>query len=240
MRALSDYKYLIFDVDDTLLNFYSAYINAQEDIAKKLGIEDSDEYRQLDEKCGWKAWKESGLENTEAQDVQENYHVYYYQYIKRHFSYLAQELKIEVDIDELVDYYVESISASKELMEQDTLQVYMELAKKYKLVLATNGMEVIQKPRISEFIPFTFKTYISEEVGHIKPSKSYFDFIIQDLGCEIKDCLMIGDSMTNDIIGAKEMGMDVCYYNIKKKAKAEGFAVDYEIHKISELKEILL
>ena len=38
MRALSDYKYLIFDVDDTLLNFYSAYINAQEDIAKKLKI----------------------------------------------------------------------------------------------------------------------------------------------------------------------------------------------------------
>lgn len=52
MMTLSKYKYLIFDVDDTLLNFYSAFQKAQEDMAKKLGIKYSDEYRQLDDKCG--------------------------------------------------------------------------------------------------------------------------------------------------------------------------------------------
>lgn len=240
MRALSNYKYLIFDVDDTLLNFYSAFKKAQEDMAKKVGIEYSDEYKRLDEKCGWKAWKESGLDDTESRDVQENYHVYYYQYIKMHYFYLAQELGMEIDVDELVECYIESISSSKELMEQETLHVYKALAKGYKLVLATNGIASIQKPRISDFIPFTYKIYISEEVGHIKPSKFYFDSIIQDLGCEIKECLMIGDSMTNDIIGAKEMGMDVCYYNIMKKEKKNDINVDYEIHSISELTEILL
>lgn len=86
MRTLSVYKYLIFDVDDTLLNFYSAFKKAQEDIAIKLGVECSDAYKQLDETCGWKAWKESGLEDTESPDVQENYHEYYYQYIKKHYS----------------------------------------------------------------------------------------------------------------------------------------------------------
>lgn len=240
MRALRKYNYLIFDVDDTLLNFYSAYLKAQRDIARKLGIEDSEGYRQLDEKCGWRAWKESGLENTGAQDIQENYHVFYYQYIKKHFFYLAQELKLEIDVDELVKCYMESVSSSKELMERDTLRVYTALAKQYKLVLATNGIESIQKARITAFAPFTYKTYISEEIGHIKPSRKYFDFVIQDLGCEVTDCLMIGDSMTNDIIGAKEAGMDVCYYNIKKKIIAQDIVVDYEIHSISELMELLL
>lgn len=240
MRTLSKYKYLIFDVDDTLLDFYSAFKKTQDDIAGRLGIENSDEYKKLDEKCGWKAWKESGLENTEEQDVQENYHEYYYQYIKNHYSYLLQELGIGIDTDGLVNCYIESISSSKELMEPDTLHVYMTLAQRYKLVLATNGIESIQKSRISDFVPFTYKTFISEKVGYIKPSKLYFDSVMRDLGCEIKDCLMIGDSMTNDIMAAKEVGMDVCYYNIKEKTKPEGLEVDYEIHCIAELIEILL
>ncbi len=60
MKALTNYKYLIFDVDDTLLNFYTSFKKSQEDMAKKLGVEYSDEYKKLDEKCGWRAWEESG------------------------------------------------------------------------------------------------------------------------------------------------------------------------------------
>ena len=236
---LTDYKYLIFDVDDTLLNFYTAFKKSQEDMAKKLGVEYSDEYKKLDEKCGWRAWKESGLEDTNELDVRENYHTYYYQYIKKHYMYLAQELGIEIDVEELTVCYIESISSSRKLMEPETLGVYEALSKKYKLVLATNGIATIQKPRISEFIPFTYKTYISEEVGHIKPSKEFFDAMLQNLGCEAKDCLMIGDSVTNDIIGAKEAGMDVCYYNRKKRSSEGGIHIDYEINSISELSEIL-
>ena len=240
MRASKKYKYLIFDVDDTLLSFYPAFTKAQEKIAMKLGMDVTDEYRKLDEKCGWKAWKECGLENTDTRDVQENYHTYYYQYIKKHYLYLAQELGIEADAEELAACYIESISSSKELMELDTLKVYMELAKSYSLVLATNGMESIQRPRISEFIPFTHKAYISESIGHIKPTSAFYVSMIQDLRCEISECLMIGDSMTNDIIGAKEIGMDVCFYNPKRKARKEEIPVDYEIHGIAELLEILL
>lgn len=67
------YKYLIFDVDDTLLDFYPAFATAQRNIADKLGIEPSKEYLETDEKCGWKAWEESCLDKTEERDVQENY-----------------------------------------------------------------------------------------------------------------------------------------------------------------------
>ena len=59
------YKYLIFDVDDTLLDFYPAFSTAQRNIAEKLGIEPSKEYLETDEKCGLKAWAESGLDKTE-------------------------------------------------------------------------------------------------------------------------------------------------------------------------------
>jgi len=47
------YKYIIFDVDDTLLDFYSAFKNARIAVANKLGVTYSQDYMAFDEKCGW-------------------------------------------------------------------------------------------------------------------------------------------------------------------------------------------
>ena len=233
------YKYLIFDVDDTLLDFGCAFYEAQRNIAIKLGIELSKEYRELDERTGWQAWKESGLDNTESEDVQRNYHTYYYQYLRNHYLLMVQELRLDVCVDELVEIYINSISASKVLMEPCTLQTYKRLAKHFKLALATNGIEKIQMERVLDFLPYTYKTYISERIECIKPSKQFFEYVLRDLECAPKECLMIGDSLSNDIIGAKAAGMDVCFYNIKKKAVPEGIQIDYVIDSIQELEDIL-
>lgn len=90
------YKYIIFGVDDTLLDFGCAFHMAQKAIANKLGIDLSKDYMELDEKTGWRAWKESGLDNTESEEVQQNYHTYYYQYLKNHYLYLIQGLGLNM------------------------------------------------------------------------------------------------------------------------------------------------
>ena len=234
------YKYLIFDVDDTLLDFYSAFSTAQRNITQKLEIEPSKEYFETDEKCGWKAWEESGLDKTEEKDVQENYHVYYYQYLRRHFEYLSETYGKVCDVQELVDCYLKSISSSKEMKEPDTLSVYVKLSEKYKLVLATNGIERVQKERLSDFLPYTYRLYISEKIGFIKPTEKFYNYIMNDLKCKSEECLMIGDSITNDIAGAKAIGMDVCYYNAKSKRIPENIFVDYEVNGIQDLVHILL
>ena len=171
-------------MDDTLLDFYSAFSTAQRNIAEKLGIEPSKEYLETDEKCGWKAWEESGLDKTEERDVQENYHVLYYQYLRKHFEYLLETL--------------------------------------------------------SDFLPYTYRLYISEKIGFIKPTEDFYDYVMNDLKCRLEECLMIGDSITNDMIGAKAIGMDVCYYNAKRKRIPENVLVDYEVNSIHELIQILL
>ena len=234
------YKYLIFDVDDTLLDFYPAFSAAQRNIAEKLGIELSKEYYETDDKCGWKAWEECRLDKTEEKDVQENYHVYYYQYLRKHFEYLLEAYGKVFDVQDLVDCYLKSISSSKVMKEPDTLSVYTKLSQKYKLILATNGIERVQKERLLDFLPYTYKLYISEAIGLIKPTEDFYNYIMNDLKCRIDECLMIGDSITNDIIGAKSIGMDVCYYNVKGKIKPENLSVDYEVNSINDLVQILL
>ncbi len=234
------YKYIVFDIDDTLLDFGKAYEEAQKIIFDKLGIEYTKEYVSLDEKCGWDAWRESGLDDTESKDVQENYHTYYYDYLRKHYLYLTQALGITINENELVESYIGSISNSKKFVEKKTLDTYSFLSEKYKMVLATNGLDIIQRNRISDFLPYTYKIYISEKIGYIKPSRKFFKYVIEDLACEPYQCLMIGDSITNDIIGAKSVGMDVCFYNIKSKDKPESICIDYEIDGIEKLKQFLL
>lgn len=237
---MARYKYIVFDVDDTLLDFGCAFHSAQRNIADKLGIDYSQEYIELDEKTGWKAWKESGLDNTDSEDVQQNYHTYYYQYLRNHYIYLTEELGLNICEEELVEAYVNSVSASKVLMESDTMQVYRSLSTHYKLALATNGIEKMQMKRVSAFLPYTHKIYISETIGAIKPSKQFFEYVIEDLNCNPEQCLMIGDSLTNDISGAKAVGMDVCFYNRKKKEAPKNMKIDYEINNIQDLLKILL
>jgi len=237
---MSKYKYLIFDVDDTLLNFYAAFKSAQTAIAEKLNIEYSKEYMELDEKCGWRAWKDSDLDNTNSLDIQKNYHTYYYRYVKNHYLYLLQELQMSADIDELVDCYLKTVTASKVLMEENTLQVCETLSKHYHLALATNGVNPMQTERVSAFLPFTHKLYVSESMGYIKPTEGFFKYIIKDLSCKPEECLMIGDSLTNDIRGAAAVGMNTCYYNPRGKKIPDDIKVQYEIHAIGELLDILI
>lgn len=60
---MHNYKYLIFDVDDTLLDFYPAFTTAQRNIAEKLGMEPSKEYLETDEITPptWRIRVESGF-----------------------------------------------------------------------------------------------------------------------------------------------------------------------------------
>ena len=73
----------------------------------------------------------------------------------------------------------------------------------------------------------------------IKPAKGFFQYIIDDMGCDPEECLIVGDSMSNDMVGALDAGMDVCYYNIRNKIIPDGISVNYEIKGIEELLNIL-
>lgn len=233
------YNYIIFDVDDTLLDFGSAFHAAQKDIADKLNIEFSKEYAALSEKLGWKAWNEAGLDHTELKEVQKNYHTLYYKYLEQHYRDLIQAYGAEISVEGLIETYIKSVSSSKVFMEKNTLEVYKTLNENYKLVLATNGIDRIQRERVQAFLPYTYETFISENMDTIKPSEEFFRYIISELECEPEECLMVGDSITNDIMGALDVGMHVCYYNIRNKKIPEEVLVNYEIKSIEEILDIL-
>jgi len=234
------YRYLIFDVDDTLLDFGRAFHGAQRDMSSLLGKEYSEEYIKTAEACGYRAWNECGMGDVSSPEVQRNYHTLYYEYLRRQCRYLCQTFESDISEDALTECYIWSISGSRVPMEQDTLEVYRRLSEKYRMVLATNGMTDIQTARTIDFMSCTHSLFISQSVGAIKPTGEFFGHMLDQLGCKAGECLMIGDSLSGDIAGAKAAGMDACWYNPKKKEMRGGAVPDFEICRICELMDILL
>lgn len=233
------YRYLIFDVDDTLLDFYEAYSRAQRAVAARLGLAFSAEYAEIDEALGWKYWAEFGLDDTGNPDVQEHYHDYYFQYLNRHFAALAQKFGSPAQAEELVEAYFTALSSCRKPMEAATLPVYRALSQTYGMIIATNGVGRVQRARLEDFLPASAGVYISEEVGWIKPAEAFYQKLLEELNCRPQDCLMIGDSLSNDMAGAVELGMPACWYNRKRRPVPPKPRLDFIIETIEELPHLL-
>ncbi len=51
--------------------------------------------------------------------------------------------------------------------------------------------------------------------------------------------MIVGDSLTSDIAGGKNTGIDTCWYNPSGKTAEPALAADYEIRRLDELPPIL-
>lgn len=85
----------------------------------------------------------------------------------------------------------------------------------FKVYVITNGLKKVQEARLkaSGVDQLVDGIYISEAIGHAKPDPLFFDYVLNDLGIKNKEaCLVIGDSLTSDILGGIKSGLDTCWY----------------------------
>lgn len=81
---------------------------------------------------------------------------------------------------------------------------------------------------------------VSDEHGWRKPHPKIFSDTLAALGVEAADTLFVGDSPHDDVLGAKEVGMDVAWVNAQGAALPAGFPTpDYTIRAIPDLSGIL-
>ena len=93
------------------------------------------------------------------------------------------------------------------------------LEKEYHLCLITNGIANIQRERIrrTDTTRFFRKIFISQEIGYAKPDKRFFDYVLATLGTDKENCIVIGDSLTSDIQGALNAGIESVYISFDGK-----------------------
>ena len=90
--------------------------------------------------------------------------------------------------------------------------------KGYRLFAASNSIGHLQRNRLEKagILKYFEDTYISMDIGYDKPDIRFYQEALRRCGLQAKEVLMIGDSMTTDVIGAQKAGMDALFFNRQK------------------------
>ena len=111
----------------------------------------------------------------------------------------------------------------------------------YRLHMCSNGFHEVQyrKLRASQLIDYFDTIILSEDAGANKPSATFFDYAFDQTKAPRETTLMIGDNFTTDILGAKQAGLDVMFFNRHPDQFHATEPVQYEVHSLAEVKHIL-
>ncbi|QNF35822.1 noncanonical pyrimidine nucleotidase, YjjG family [Adhaeribacter swui] len=120
-----------------------------------------------------------------------------------------------------------------------TYDVLNYLQSKYKLHIITNGFKDVQKIKMtsSKLHGYFTEVITSECINCSKPDPKIFEYALTRANVKAADCLMIGDSLEADILGAQNVGIDQIFFNPDKKRHHQ--QVTYEISCLSELMRVL-
>lgn len=222
--------YVLFDLDDTLLDFKKSEAQALRQTLVQMGIEPTEKTI-----ARYSAINQSQWELLEEGEITRE------QVLHRRFDILFGELGVERSshaTQEVYEYLLgqghDFIPGAEELLEA----IHTE----YELYLVSNGTAAVQDSRLKATgIGRYFKgIFISERVGFDKPSLEYFDRCFAEMPEGARESAMIvGDSLTSDIRGGKNAGILTCWYNPHGKTARADICPDYEITALSELPALL-
>jgi putative hydrolase of the HAD superfamily len=142
----------------------------------------------------------------------------------KHFNVTIEEEEAQKFFSCFFELLLESIEPDYILINN-----IKKISKKYDISILTNGKVREQKEKISrsnfnQIIPY----YISESIGYEKPDRRAFEYIISERKLNIKTTLMVGDSYSNDIIPAQNLGIKTAYIGV------DNIKSDYSFKTISE------
>jgi HAD superfamily hydrolase (TIGR01549 family) len=159
----------------------------------------------------------------------------------RRFELLMEAIQGNGSPEQMSSAYVEQLSICSELMD-GAYEVLQALYGKSQIAIVTNGLQTVQRGRLenSSIRGFISELIISEEVEAAKPHASFFDAAFDRCGHPKKsDVLIIGDSLTSDIQGGLDYGIDTCWYNPTGEPRPEGLTITYQIKQLGGLLEII-
>ena len=143
--------------------------------------------------------------------------------------------------EQMQAHYSESLGSVYFFLD-DSYEFCKELHGKYRQYIVTNGAVVTQskKLHLSGLDAFMEDIFISEQIEYNKPEKAYFDVCFAKIPkFDKKKTILVGDSLASDMRGGLTAGVTTCWYNPKGKENIQGIPVNYEIHALRQLRDIL-
>lgn len=223
-------RHLFLDLDDTILDFHAAQRAALTDTFRELGIPTSADvlkrYSEINRSC-WERLERGELTREEV--------------LTKRFELLYLELSKNVSPEKTQSIYEDKLSLEHPFI-NGAAELLESLFGKYKLYIASNGTARVQDRRIADtgIAKYFDGIFISQRVGYNKPAPEFFEHCFGTIEkFDKSEAMIVGDSLTSDILGGINAGISTCYFNPRGNENKTDINPDYEISELHELTELL-
>ena len=221
---------LFLDLDDTILDFHKAERIAVSKTFREFGLEPTEQllarYHQINKMC----WEKLERKEWTREQVLVN-----------RFQLVFDEMQVTCDPAEVALSYENNLCIGHYFL-PGAEEAVMALSKKYRLFLASNGTAKVQAGRLTSANLYRFfeKVFVSQEIGANKPSIEYFQRAFAQIPDFDKEkTMMVGDSLTSDILGGNLAGIRTCWVNPSHASGNPAIHPDHEIESIAQLEALL-
>lgn len=224
------YTTVLFDADGTLFDFARCEREALVLACRKNGVSIDEEgiklYSKINEAC-WKALERGEIDKESLR-------------VKR-FEDFGRAYGFSCDFDKLSKEYTDYLAEQSFLID-GAEEMLSSLCGKCRMYIITNGIEYVQKSRFarSPINNFFERLFISGEIGYEKPDIRFFDAVKREIpDFDAEKTLVVGDSLTSDMKGGINAGLDCCFYSPAGKSAPPEMNIKYTVSELSEIKEIV-
>lgn len=219
-------KWLLFDLDNTLLDFDSGAKTALTETLVEYDFDEPEHliasYHTINHQC-WHRFEAGEIDIPTLKRLR--------------FEIFVEENQLSVDPAILNRNYLDRLS--QQVTEIEGARQVLDLSRQYfRLVLVTNGFAEVQHPRIQKS---GLKSYfehiiISEEVGSNKPAAAFFDHTFQLIKKPSrKEVMIIGDSLSSDIKGGSDYGINTCWFNPTEQKRNDKIIPDHTVSALAHI-----
>ena len=224
---MAKYYCILFDADNTLLDFDAAENKALAETLVEYGIEPDagtvQTYRDINSEL-WRQLEKGQIRRDKL--------------MGERFTRFLKAINAAGDGAEMNRCYLDHLSSHPDLMTPNVPDVLGELSEVATLAVVTNGFEKVQSRRVAEsgIGAYLEDVFVSEKLDSEKPSRRIFDSALRALGVENREhVLVVGDSQ-----GGVNAGLDTCWFNPGHAENPGKVIPTYEIASLEELYPLVM
>ena len=223
------YEILLMDLDDTLLDFGANEEQALKKLFTGFGHSYNDRilsvYNTVN-KTLWAAYEKGDISLRQVLD--------------HRFSDTMEQLGLYINGALWEEEYRRLLALGFQTM-PDAIEVCRSLSAEHRLFIITNGITETQLARIegAGLGQFFERIFISQQLGFQKPSREFFEAVADGIsGFQKEKAMVVGDSLSSDIKGGVDFGVDTCLFSPNYTEGSETGGSTYVIKTLKELPAI--
>jgi len=231
---MNAYKHIFFDLDNTLWDFERNSTETLHEMYHKfelsaLGVSSPEFFIRTYQERNIMMWEQYRLGKIDKDTLR-----------NKRFELTFWDMGLDSSLvpRSMADEYL-LVAPKKNYLFPHAHEVLSYLREKYRLHIITNGFVEAQyiKLEAADLSKYFDEIIISEHTGFKKPDVNIFNHAAEKANATAKECLMVGDGLEVDVVGAQNAGWDAVYFNPAKTSHEQ--KPTYEISSLDELKNFL-